>query len=90
MKVRTQVMLDDQVYTHLIALKEKFRAKNLSFLVNQILQEAFEYKKRLDNKESAIMNLQDLLTEANERAMKYRKRIVELEKYGDSYSSSHQ
>jgi len=80
MKIRAQIMLQEETWITLRKIQHDRQIKNISQLIDKILKEAFQYRSLLDEKEKVIMNLQNVITELGEKANNYRKQIVERSK----------
>jgi len=80
MKIRAQIMLQEETWITLRKIQHDRQIKNISQLIDKILKEAFQYKHLIEEKEKVIMNLQNVITELGEKANNYRKQIVERSK----------
>jgi len=75
MKIRAQVMLDNDLFTLLVGLQQRQHVKNLSVVINKIIREALTYQKQLENKDAIIDNLHKTITKIGTEKESY------LEKY---------
>jgi len=80
MKIRAQIMLQEETWITLRKIQHDRQIKNISQLIDKILKEAFQYRSLLDEKEKVIMNLQNVITELGEKANNYRKQIIEMDR----------
>jgi len=80
MKIRAQIMLQEETWITLRKIQHDRHIKNISQLIDKILKEAFQYRSLLDEKEKVIMNLQNVITELGEKANNYRKQIIEMDR----------
>jgi len=65
-------MLEERVYSDLIAVQTKHHVKTTSILVNKLLKNAFKYKNEIDQLQNSIENLNKVIQKQYDDIQQYR------------------